>query len=169
MLKLWLIAFLALPLAAGAAPYVSRAGVPDARAISDVPVTLLGIPLYTAALLTPSGRPFRADAPHALELTYARSFSRARLVRSTVAELARLEGPQPDHAAIEAKLATCLKPVAEGDRLAAIAPSAARLTLAFNGAPACTLTERNIGARFLAIWLSPNSRSAATSRKLKGL
>ncbi|WP_439111816.1 hypothetical protein [Lentibacter sp.] len=168
MLRLCLILLLALPAAALAKTPLERAGVPNAMRMSSVPVTVLGITLYKAALYTPNGGAFRPDRPHALELTYARAFSQARLLSSTMSELVRIEGDKPDHPAIEAILENCLRDVSRGDRLTAVSMRVGHLSLLINDTTACTLKQQNIGPRFLAIWLSPNSRSPATSRRLKG-
>lgn len=168
MRRLFLLCLLALPVAALAKTPLERAGVPNAVRMSSASVTLLGIRLYDAALYTPHGGAFRPDQPHALELTYARDFSRGRLLSSTMSELVRLEGQKADHPTIESILESCLRDVSRGDRLAAVAPDAGTLSLMFNGVTACRLHQKDIGTRFMGIWLSPDSRSPDISRRLKG-
>ena len=172
MPKLFLFLVLCFPLIASslaAKSYIDAAGVKNAKAISEVPFTWLGLKLYDASLYTPGGAAFSWQNPMAIELTYARKLPRTKLVNATRDELKRLEGNRADHAAILADLNRCLRDVERGDRFTAVARNAASVDLFFNGAKTCRLTQASIGKRFLNIWLSENSRSSRASRKLKGL
>lgn len=172
MRNLFVFLVLFFPLLAtssAAKSYIDSAGVKNARAISDVPFTWLGLKLYDASLYTPNGGAFSWQSPMAIELTYARKLPRSKLVNATRDELKRLEGDRADHPAILADLNRCLRDVVRGDRFTAVARNAASVDLFFNGSKTCTLKQASIGKRFLNIWLSENSRSASASRKLKGL
>jgi hypothetical protein len=89
-------------------------------------------------------------------------------MKSTMAELDRLEGPQQDHPTIQQKLRNCFKRVGPEDKFLAVGPQVNRIELFRNGVRTCTVAHANIRARFLDIWLSPNSRFPSLSRKLRG-
>lgn len=128
----------------------------------------LGLPLYTARLFTPGGGALSWAKPVGLELVYARNISRQSLVDATVSELERIEGSRADHGVIGQKLVPCFRDVSDGDRFVATTTSADEVQLFFNGARTCRVRHEDLGARFLNIWLSDDSRSPALSRQLRG-
>ncbi|MEO3416379.1 chalcone isomerase family protein [Roseovarius sp. CAU 1744] len=128
----------------------------------------LGVPLYTARFFTPDGQALSWQKPAALQLIYARDFSRQSLVDATMSELERMEGTRADHAELAQKLVPCFRDVGEGDQFVAIATTTDEVQLYFNGAPTCQLRHAEINARFLGIWLSDNSRAPELSRRLRG-
>ena len=131
-------------------------------------VRWLGFRAFDAVLVTPNGAPYDRGKQAALELQYAVSFSQDDLMNSTMAELDRLEGTQQDHPTIQQKLRNCFKRVGPEDKFLAIGPQVNRIELFRNGVRTCTVSHANIRARFLDIWLSPNSRFPSLSRKLRG-
>lgn len=140
----------------------------DAQLRGEATFRWLGLPLYTARLFTPGGQALAGANPVGLELIYARNITRQSLVNATVSELERLEGSQADHGIIGQKLAPCFRDVTDGDRFVATATKANELQVFFNGARTCRISHEKLGARFLNIWLSQNSRSPALSRQLRG-
>lgn len=132
-------------------------------------VRWLGFRVFDITVFTKGGARYDPDQPAALELRYARNFSKAGLMEATMEEFARLEGPQSDHTVIEKKLQTCFAKVGPGDRFLAVGPARDRVTLFRNDAQTCRLNHPDIRARFLDIWLSLDSRFPAVSRRLRGL
>ncbi|MCV6547070.1 MAG: hypothetical protein OIF56_07290 [Cohaesibacter sp.] len=145
----------------------ARLSAPDK--IGQVDARFLGLRLYSAALFTEKGTPFRWQRPFALELTYKRSFSRKRLVSASLSELERVEGKQADHKSIETKLNGCFKAVKARDRFVAIPQGKNSVSFLLNGRQTCRINHSNIRKRLLGIWLSDTSRDKQASRRLRGL
>ncbi|KGS13059.1 MULTISPECIES: chalcone isomerase family protein [Pseudomonas syringae group] len=66
--------------------------LPNAQVVGGGDLSLFGFRIYTARLLSPS-KPFVADAPLALELTYHRAIDREDLVDASIDEIKRISGP----------------------------------------------------------------------------
>lgn len=136
--------------------------------IGNAEVRLFGFKLYDAALLTTNGARFDPARPHALELTYARSFDRDALLDATLKEMRRIEGRREDHGAMIETLRPCFRDVATGDRLEATALGPSKLTFSFNGASTCVVEGPFLATRFLSIWLSDKARDRRLSQQLRG-
>lgn len=132
-------------------------------------VTWLGFRVFDITVFTQGGARYDPVKQAALELRYARRFSKKSLTTATMEELDRLEGTQPDHPEISRKLQSCFSDVGPGDRFLAVGATKDQVTLYRNGAQTCRLDHPNIRARFLDIWLSLDSRFPAVSRRLRGL
>jgi hypothetical protein len=128
-----------------------------------------GVKLYKAELFTETGAEFAWGNPFRLDLTYSRSFSTSALVKATLIELDRVEGPRADHPRIEAELGRCFGEVRRGDVFSAIALDRNTIRFLLNGEETCTLEHDDIRSRFLGIWLSDQSRELAASKALRGL
>lgn len=159
----------ALPAIANTVPDDIRSELSGPEKIGEVKVRFLGIRMYDAALFTKGGDAFRWTRPFALELTYARSFARERLIKASVAELERMEGEQPDHQAVATKLESCFRTVRASDRFVAIPDGRNLVRFYFNGTPTCALRHPGIRERLLGIWLSDTARDRRLSRLLRGL
>lgn len=127
-----------------------------------------GQPMYQARLLTPGAEALDWARPLGLELEYARGFDAGVLVWSSMVELRRLEGRRGDHEAFEAALADCFASVSAGDSYLALARSADDLDFYLNGDEVCAISGDRWAERFLAIWLSEDSRDPASARALLG-
>lgn len=130
--------------------------------------TFLGARIYGAELFTGGGGAYRAGRPVALRLTYYRQITSGQFLRSTMSELARIEGARADHAEIRAKLSGCFQNVGSGDTYVAYSSGASDLRLLRNGRETCRVSHAGIGSRFLDIWLSDQSRSPRLTRQLRG-
>lgn len=170
---------LALPVYAAAlfafVPAAQAADVPaQANSISNAQVAgtatvrWLGIRAFDALLVTPGGADYDPSKQAALELQYAVRFTAQELYDATMQELDRLEGARPDHPQIARKLTNCFAAVGPKDRFLAVGSAKDRVKLFRNGRQTCDLRHSDIRARFLAIWLSPDSRFPSLSRKLRG-
>lgn len=127
----------------------------------------LGQTLYQAALYTPEGQSLNWDSPAGLALSYQRDFSGRTLMRASMAELRRMEGKADDHAEIEKGLADCFRDVEKGDRYLAVAVSPDDLEFWLNGENTCTLSGQQWAERFMAIWVSDQSRDQRSARLLR--
>ena len=132
-------------------------------------VTWLGFRVFDITVFTQGGARYDPVKQAALELRYARRFSKRSLTTATMEELDRLEGTQPDHPEISRKLQRCFADVGPGDRFLAVGATKDQVTLYRNDAKTCRLNHPNIRARFLDIWLSLDSRFPAVSRRLRWL
>lgn len=159
----------ALPANANTVPDDIRAELSGPEKIGEVNVRFLGIRMYDAALFTKGGDAFQWSRPFALELTYARSFGRDRLIKASLSELERMEGEQSDHQTIATKLESCFRTVRASDRFVAIPDGRNLVRFYFNGTPTCALRHSGIRERLLGIWLSDTARDRRLSRLLRGL
>ena len=159
----------ALPAAANTVPDDIKSQLQAPQKIGEVNVRFLGIRMYDAALFTKAGGAFRWSRPFALELTYARSFSRDRLIKASLSELERMEGDQSDHQVIGDKLESCFRTVRSSDRFVAIPEGRNQVNFYFNGRQTCALQHSAIRERLLGIWLSDAARDRRLSRLLRGL
>jgi hypothetical protein len=140
----------------------------DLRPLGQAEYRFWGQPMYEARLLTPGAAELDWTRPLGLELEYARSFDAGVLVWSSLVELRRLEGTRPDHDAFEAALSGCFASVSAGDSYLALATSADDLGFFLNGDEVCAISGDRWAERFLAIWLSEDSRDPASARALLG-
>lgn len=158
-----------LPLHANTVPNDIQAQLKAPGKVGEVQVRFLGIRMYRAALFTKEGIPFNWNRPFALELKYARSFGKDRLVNASISELERLEGKRKDHAAIARKLGNCYRNVSASDRFVAVPKGRNSVQFFFNGRKTCSLNHAGVRERVLGIWLSDRSRDKRLSRVLRGL
>jgi hypothetical protein len=172
-LKSRLLAAVALVSALAAPPVLAvpgevQAELGAAKALGRATFRWLGVQLYDATLYTPPATGFDWQEPLALELVYARSVGGSVLLDSTLAELERIEGRQPDHPAIRQKLMGCFRDVDANDRYVASAGSADAVSFWLNGSRTCEISHPELKRRFLGIWLSDQSRAVKSARALRG-
>jgi hypothetical protein len=140
----------------------------NARPAGQATLRWLGFRVFDAALFTPRGQQYSDNLTVALRLDYHMRFSRSDLVTATVSELKRLEGTQPDHKELETLLGQCFADVTRRDSFLAYGATRDKIAFYRNGARTCELSSPDIRSRVLAVWLSPESRFPALSRKLRG-
>ena len=128
-----------------------------------------GFKLYDAQLWTDGQGAFNRAEKFALTLRYAYAFSAEVLARSSVEEIARVEGASPaKFAKLETKLRKCLIDVDKGDRVTGVADGANRVTMFINGRKSCSMKYPRLRDRFFGIWLAPTSRDAKGAARLVG-
>lgn len=128
-----------------------------------------GFKLFNAELWTSKPGKFSFDQEFALTLSYLYPFSKELLARSSVEEIARVEGSSPEkHANLEKQLKNCLVDVDKGTRITGVAESASKVALYVNGRKSCTMSYPNLRERFFGIWLAPTSRDARGAKRLRG-
>ncbi len=147
-----------------AQPSPAQAAFPGASERGTAVYRHLGLPIYSARLLTKGGAALNWEEDFALELRYLRNFTQYDLVESTLREIDRTGGVRPGRE----QLNSCFKDVQKGDRFLAVTEGANRITFRLNGSQTCTLSQPGISRSFMAIFLGENSRSARFTRKLRG-
>jgi len=152
---------------AQASPDISR--LADPVQVGEARLSFLGFVIYEGRLFTEGGQAFSEGAPVALEILYRRDFSAQQMLTTTRSELGRVDRDATDNDQIVNQLSACFRDVADGDRYLAISPLPDELELKLNGTTVCDLRAPGIGQRFLAIWLSDESRFPRLSRRLRGL
>jgi hypothetical protein len=160
-----LLAALALPASAG------PAGVPlpfDTAQVGQGTLRFLGLRIYDATLWAPAGT-WRADAPFALELTYARKVDRSRLAASTVSEIRKQRTlPQAVLADWERQLAALFPDVEPGDRIVAIRIPGQGVIFHAPPRPLGRIGDEAFAESFFAIWLDARTSVPALRDRLLG-
>lgn len=144
-------------------------GLENPTVIGSASLNFLGFTVYHGRLFTENGRDFRTGEPVALEIVYNRSFSAGQMLDTTRDELARVDAGRADEHALAESLSECFRVVGRGDQFLAVSDNPDRLRLWLNGNLTCELEGNEVGNRFLAIWLSDNSRFPSLSRQLLGI
>ena len=125
--------------------------------------------LFNAELWTEKAGKFSFDQDFALSISYLYPFTKELLARTSVEDIARVEGGKPeDHAKLEKLLVGCLVDLDKGTRITGVAESANKLTMYVNGRKSCSMSYPNVRKRFFGIWLAPTSRDAKGARRLRG-
>ena len=126
-----------------------------------------GITLYRASLHAPSGE-YDPDRRHLLQIEYARSFSREQLATSSLQEIEKLRGQQPDRDRLLGQLTRVLADVESGDRISGVhLPGEGALF--YKGERLIgRLDDAELARDFFAIWLSPQTTEPALRSQLLG-
>ncbi|MEJ6707755.1 MAG: hypothetical protein QNK92_02890 [Amylibacter sp.] len=128
-----------------------------------------GFRIFDAELWTAKAGKFSFDQDFALSISYLYPFTKELLARTSVEDIARVEGGKPeDHAKLEKLLVGCLVDVDKYTRITGVAESANKLTMYVNGRNSCTMSYPNVRKRFFGIWLAPTSRDAKGAQRLRG-
>ena len=145
-----------------------RAVLPEARLLGQGEMRWFGLSLYRAFLWS-AARPFSLEQPFALELAYQRSFTRARLVQTSVDEMARLFAPGKAQLRRWGNaLQGAFVDVNEGDRLTGVYLPSEGMRLFDQRAQLAALPDPALARAFFGIWLDPNTRAPALRRQLLG-
>lgn len=164
MRSLVLSACLCLAPLAGAATPVAKA-LPGAELRGQASFKFLGFQIYEARLFTKGGTPLDWSRDFGLELTYKRKLSQNDLIEGTLLEMKRMGNAAPTRA----QLKTCYQSVTPGDRYLAVSQGLDQLTFWRNERAVCTLSQKDIKAHFMAIFLGEDSRSRRFTQTLLGL
>lgn len=143
-------------------------GLENPSEVGSATLNFFGFTVYRGRLFTENGRAFTPGEPVALEIVYNRNFTADQMRDTTRSELARVEPGRSDQDALVGRLADCFRDVARGDQFLAASETPDRLRLWLNGTQTCDVQGDQVGKRFLAIWLSENSRFPRLSRQLRG-
>jgi hypothetical protein len=147
-----------------------RAALPQAQALGAGDMTWFGLRIYHATLWS-AQRPFHAGAPFALQLRYYRTISRARLVGTSMEEIARLRAAPIDAATLErwkAMLNAGLVDVRPGDELTGVYLPGRGMRLYDHQRLLATIDDDALARAFFDIWLNQDSRDPDLRRRLLG-
>lgn len=162
----WVVAQVAPASAAEPGAHIS-AHVPGASVVGKGKFTYFGFHVYDGALFAPSGK-YAADAPFALELTYARELKGAKIAERSIDEIAALGIGSPAERAAWLPILTRLFPdVRENDRIAGIALGE-RALFYVNGRSVGEIADGRLARAFFAIWLDAGTSAPAFRKKLLG-
>jgi hypothetical protein len=129
----------------------------------------LGLHLYDGRLWSPDGR-WRADAPFALELIYARGFEGEDIARRSIDEIRRLGGHDADTLARwEARLRGLFPDVRAGDRLTGVRLPGAGVRFYAGARHLGEIRDETFANAFFGIWLDARTRAPDLRKKLLGL
>ncbi len=129
----------------------------------------LGVHLYDGRLWSQDGR-WRADAPYALELIYARRFDGDDIARRSIDEIRRLAGHDAATLARwETRLRAIFPDVQAGDRLVGVRLPGQGARFYYGADLLGEIREEALADAFFAIWLDPRTRAPDLRRKLLGL
>lgn len=165
LLGAWLAA------AAAAAPEYLRADLGEARLAGRGTLTWFGLRVYDAALYVPA----RFDAaeplaqPFALELTYARRFSGARIAQTSRDEIERLGyGDEARRARWHAQMQGLFPDVEPGTRLAGVHLPGVGARFYLDGRSLGAIDDADFARAFFAIWLDARTRAPQLRAQLLG-
>lgn len=128
----------------------------------------MGFHLYDGRLWSPDGR-WRADAPFALELIYARSFDGTDIARRSIDEIRRLGGhDEATLARWETQLKRLFPDVKPGDRLTGVRLPGAGARFYAGDRLTGAIRDEALAEAFFGIWLDARTRAPDLRRKLLG-
>lgn len=163
------LALALLLLAAGSVFARPQAPLPfEPNVVGAGTLRFMGFALYDGKLWSPSGR-WDADAPYALELTYARAFDGEDIVRRSLDEIRRLRAP--DEATLtrwEARLKAIFPDVKAGDRLTGVRLPGQGARFYVGERLLGRIDDESLAEAFFAIWFDPRTRAPDLRRKLLG-
>lgn len=145
------------------------ASIPNARKVGEARYQILMLPLFRAELFASDGA-FSWERPFALTLTYDRAMRADALIDRAVREMSgRGAGNPRDLAPLRAQLATCMRDVADGDRVTGVSTGANGARFYHNGAQECEIRWPGFRRQFFGIWLGGHDGLAAQlSARLRG-
>jgi hypothetical protein len=147
---LLLFAFLATPVHAG-----WQTLLPDAKPLGSGELRRFGFLIYDAQLLTQSGR-FSPDQPFALQLVYARTIAKDRIVTASLDELQGLGFDVDANPQWRTELNNVLADVKEGDTLTGVYLPGQGAVFFLNDQRTGRLDE-TLSQAFFSIWFDPRT------------
>lgn len=129
-----------------------------------------GLKIYDAALWS-GATPFDPVQPFALELTYRRSISRARIVQTSMDEIRRLFGDRYSEEQLqrwEADMTRAFVDVNEGDQLTGVHLPGIGCRFYSRTRLLAEVRDAEFARAFFAIWLDPRTRDTQLRNRLLG-
>ncbi len=143
--------------------------IPNAQRVGAGRLTWFGIHAYDAALYAENAR-FVANAPLALELTYARNFKGAGIAERSISEIRKLGLASETDATEWLGILTGIFPdVRPGDRLAGVQGASGPAQFFHNGRAIGSIANERLKRAFFAIWLDPRTSAPDLRNRLIGI
>jgi len=142
--------------------------IPDAQRVGGGRLTWFGIHAYDAALYAENAR-FVANAPLALELTYARNFKGANIAERSISEIRKMGLATETEAGEWLGILVGIFPdVRPGDRLAGVQGASGPAQFFHNGRAVGSIANERLKRAFFAIWLDPRTSAPDLRNRLIG-
>jgi len=168
------LAALSLLIVSMAAGPVHAAGwrddLPQATLSGSAELRWFGLRIYNAALWS-AHAPFDQTQAFALELTYQRSISRARIVQTSIDEIRRLFGDRYSDDQLkqwEALMNGAFTDVSEGDQLTGVYLPGIGCRFYSRTRLLGEVKDLEFAHAFFAIWLDPRSKDVQLRKRLLG-
>ncbi|KPW20707.1 Uncharacterized protein ALO83_00680 [Pseudomonas cannabina pv. alisalensis] len=147
-----------------------RETLPNAQVVGSGELTLFGFRIYTARLSSPA-KPFTADAPLVLELTYHRAIDREDLVDASIDEIKRISG-----AAVSADQLTAWRQhmqqsfvdVQPGMKITGVYLPGREARFYVGTKLQHVVPDSQFAKAFFSIWLDPKTRNPELREELLG-
>ncbi|MFA1029102.1 MULTISPECIES: chalcone isomerase family protein [Pseudomonas syringae group] len=162
---LWLLIVLS-----GSASADWREALPNAQVVGGGDLSLFGFRIYTARLLSPS-RPFVADAPLALELTYHRAIDREDLVDASIDEIKRISGNQVNERQLtewRQQMNQSFVDVRPGMKITGVYLPGREARFYIGDTLQHVVPDSHFAKAFFSIWLDPKTRNPELREQLLG-
>lgn len=147
-----------------------RDDLPQAVTLGEGDMRWLGLRIYHATLWAQQW-PFQPERTFALQLRYARSISRQRLVQASMDEMRRLGRASIDAATLaqwDATLTRAFTDVAQGDELTGVYLPGHGMRLYDKQRLLADIDDVRLARAFFAIWLDEGTRDQDLRRTLLG-
>ncbi len=147
-----------------------RDDLPQARLSGEGELRWFGLRIYRAALWSAQSR-FDPAQPFALELTYQRSISRARIVQTSMEEIRRLSGDRYSEEQLkrwEAQMLDAFTDVSAGDQLTGVYLPHIGCRFYNRTQLLAEIRDPEFARAFFAIWLDPRSKDSQLRNRLLG-
>ena len=147
-----------------------RDDLPQAHLQGSAGLRWFGLKIYDASLWS-AATPFDPEQPFALELTYQRSLSRARIVQTSMDEIRRLFGDRYSNEQLqrwEADMTRAFTDVNEGDQLTGVYLPGIGCRFYSRTRLLAEVRDAEFARAFFAIWLDPRTRDTQLRNRLLG-
>ncbi|GFM57058.1 chalcone isomerase family protein [Pseudomonas cichorii] len=162
---LWLVLMLS-----GSAFADWREALPDSRVVGSGDLSLFGFRIYSARLWSPA-KPFVADAPMALELTYHRAIDREDLVEASIDEIQRISGSAVSDQQLSVwrqQMQQSFVDVQPGMRITGVYLPGREARFYVGPRLQHVVQDSEFAKAFFAIWLDPKTRNPDLREQLLG-
>ena len=147
-----------------------RDDLPQARLQGSAGLRWFGLKIYNAALWSTT-TPFDPEQAFALELTYQRSISRARIVQTSIDEIRRLFGDRYGDDQLkrwETDMTQAFMDVNEGDQLTGVYLPGIGCRFYSRTQLLGEVRDPEFAKAFFAIWLDPRTKDTQLRHRLLG-
>jgi len=145
------------------------AALPEAHLSGAGTYRWFGLRVYDAELWVGPRGYQENDAPFALDLQYARSFSGRKIAERSAAEMEKLGlGSAEQRQAWQAQMQACFPDVEDGTHLTGVFLPGTGARYYRDGKAMCDIRDSQFAAAFFAIWLDPRTSAKSLRADLLG-